>query len=253
MANYILSAIEFRSEKLMVEVLLNGGVVHRDTTGADAVTQTKLNQWAIPDKNRLEVSLAPVRGEVVDPEASFYLQIVEGEHGAEPATTYEYRWDPIQSPVVGAGFTRVLEVDRPLLASDGPWAWERARPYAPGDRPAIEALVARVHAAFVARDAPGLVALTSLRNEEIARAFGVDPAEAGDFFLALYQGQFSPPDWRVDPLDTDALLLHPRSDGRLVEVTDAAMGPPVRGRGAGEESPFPMTVSHLEPGWTIVR
>lgn len=254
MANYILSAIEIRSELLICEVLLNGGLVHRDMKGVRAVTQTKLNQWIVAGDNRLEVALAPLHGEVMDPGAKFYLQIIEGEHGREPAVTYGYRWDPVASPVVGAGLTTVLAVDRPFLASDGPWEWERAQPYTDADRPAIEALVARVHAAFVARDAAALVALTTVRNQEMDRAFGLDPANADAVFLRFYQEQLRPPSFRTDPLDPSTLLLHPRSGGRLVEVTDPAMGPPVRGRDDEQESPFPMTVSHLDTtGWTIVR
>jgi len=253
MANYLLSVIEIRSEKLICEVLLNGGAVHRDTKGARAVTQTKLNPFAVIGDNRLEVALGPLHGDAIEPGAAFSLQIQEGPHGQEPAVTYEYRWDPVQSPVVGAGFTTVLAVDRPLQAADGPWGWEQAQPFTPADRPAIEGLTAQVHAAYLARDAKALVALTTIRNQEIARAFGVDPATANDVFLRLYQEQFAPPSFRTDPLDPAALLLHPRAGGRLVEVTDASLGPPVRGRDDEQEAPFPMTVSHLDSGWTIVR
>lgn len=253
MANYILSVVEIRSEGLICEVLLNGGLVHRDTKGVRAVTQTKLNPWAVAGNNRLEVALAPLFGDAIGPEASFSLEILEGPHGQIAPTTYAYRWDPVASPVVGPGFTTVHVVDRPLQANDGPWAWEKAQPYTEADRPAIEALVAAVHAAYVARDAKALVALTTVRNQEVWRAFGEDPATGDADALLIYQEQFKSPSFRTDPLDTSALLLHPRADGRLVEVTNASLGPPVSGRDDESESPFPMTVSHLSSGWTIVR
>ena len=79
------------------------------------------------------------------------------------------------------------------------------------------------------------------------------PAELADDERAYLQSFFGAPDFELTPLDPAALVLTPTAGGRLLQVTDAAGRPPLRGIGGGRQLAVSVTVSRLPDGYQIVR
>jgi hypothetical protein len=269
MTPYKIVAAEVKSEGLRYELLLNGGAVLREQDPAQRAAMAKLNPYVLSAQNRLEVAIAPpLEEDTPGLGASLQVIVLEGEHGKAPppeGRLLEWAWSPSDTPVSGPGFTPVLQFDLPTTVDHGQWAWQRAVPYTDADRLAVEALASRFRSAVVARDAGGVLALTTLRTADMSRALDVPEAELTRLQSDGLADLFGAQDFQVSLFDTRSLVLRPRAGGRLVEVTYPvppppgarpgafAEGPAIRVFAQGRVVPFGLTVSQIDGVWTIVR
>lgn len=258
---YLIYVLEVECSDAVADVRLNGASVLSEPLGASRFLQTKLNPYLIPGGNEIEVVLGrpppPPHHLPLPPPApapSFRLRAFRAEWGVEGPDedlgAFTYAGDPA---LPEAGRVTVARLPFDAGAAHGRWAFQDARPFDPADRPEIERLVGAAHGALAARDASTFQGLTKTKREELALALDTPAAELAADERAYLQSYFGAPDWDLAPLDPAALVLTPTAGGRLVQVTDAAGRPPLRGTGAGRPLAVSVTVSRLPDGYRIVR
>ena len=252
---------------LAVDVRLNDWPVYHALDGVGRVARQKVNPWLLEGENRVQVRLQPLDDEAVAALASakeggglppgFTLTFYKTEHGTsscEEDILLYFDWTASEYPLQKDSMTQVLDHTIPFVKAFGPWTWERARPFMPADRPAVEALVAAFHGALERRDVPGLVSLLRVKLEEMARSLNQDPAQMlvkqQNYFEQFY---FNDPSFRVDPLDTSQLVLESSAGGRLVAVRGPGGRAPLTGSAGPRPFDFSLTVSAVDNGWSIVR
>lgn len=127
----------------------------------------------------------------------------------------------------------------------GPWAWESA-PVLDLDttRGAVEAFIARVHAALADGDTDFMLRLTDRYIRELAVAYSLDPGQELKKSADLFSGQFAEPGWAMEPLEPDEHDLRLCAGGRLVECVRADREPILCGvpDADGGQYMFPMMV-----------
>jgi hypothetical protein len=255
---YLIYVLEVESADAVADVRLNGASVFSEPLGAARFLQTKLNPYLVPGDNEIDVVLGrpppPPPGALPKPAPSFRLRAFRAEWGVEGPDeelgAFTYANEP---PLPDQGRVTVAKLPFDAGAAHGRWAFQDARPFDPADRPEIERLLGAAHGALVARDASSFLALTKTKRQELAEALDTPASELMSDERAYLQSYFNAPDWDVAPLDPAALVLTPTAGGRLVQVTDAAGRPPLRGTGAGRPLAVSVTVSHLKDGYHIVR
>lgn len=255
---YLIYVLEVESADAVADVRLNGASVFSEPLGASRFLQTKLNPYLVPGDNEIEVVLGrpppPPPESPPAPAPSFRVRAFRAEWGVEGPDedlgAFTYAGDP---PLPERGRVTVARLPFDAGAAHGRWSFQDAHPFDPADRPEIERLVGAAHAALIARDANAFLALTKTKREELARALDTPATELMSDERAYLQTYFAAPDWKAAPLDPAALVLTPTAGGRLVQVTDAAGRPPLRGTGAGRPLAVSVTVSKLADGYHIVR
>lgn len=260
MGTYIIVAAEFRSEGVAFEILMNGALAMTDRDAIVGHHFVKLNPWIIEGENTLSVRLAlPDGATAPGGNAAFELRVVQGEHGQPPGPEgllLEFFWSPALSPPLGPDFMDVFAGGPRPGQSHGRWSWEDATPFTPAERPDVESLVTKLHAALERRDVVAASALFEIHDAEMDRALDLPPGSHAAVFRAQLNGVFSAPDFRMEPLDAERLVLTPRSGGRLVDVRGPSGAPAVRGSGSGGPIELAFAVSRVAGGprmFSIVR
>jgi hypothetical protein len=257
MGTYLIVAAQFRSEGVSFEILINGALAYEGRSAAIAHHFAKLNPWLTDGENVFSVRLALPEGATdLGASAAFEVQVLQGEHGTEPGPEgllFEAAWSPATPPPLGIDFVEVMAAPIRPAQTHGRWSWEDATPFTPADRPAVEALVAELHAALDRRDTAAAVGLFAICDVEMDAALDLPPGAHTETFRAQLDGLFSAPDWRMEPLDTRGLVLTPRAGGRLVDVRGPGGGPPIRGSGSGGALALTFAVSRLGEVFRIVR
>lgn len=263
MAEYLIHAVEVKSLYVAFEVLLNEGKLMRILDAPDGNFTQKGNAFLVHGKNQIRLSVRPLEGQPeIDPRASIEMKIFEGPYGGHPGEAGkldEFSWAQGANPISTSDFRTIHQKEIPTRAAMGPWSWEDATPYTPGDRAALEAITTAVHATLVAKDYDAFAALNVVRDKELATALDVDLRTLLETDRMMLDSLMQQDDWQVEPLDVSALEIHERSGGRLVEVTGPNKSGPIVAGAAGETIEFPLTFSNLQArppiagGWTITR
>ena len=255
--------LQVETEGLVARVTLNDIEVFADWEGARRVAQTKLDPYLVEGDNRLDVALTPMtddEGNVLPGDQSITVTLIRGEHGVDPGDAgrlARFAWKPGDIPVEPGTLTSMWArqfVVRPEHAH-GRWAWQDAPARAPTaeDAQALVALAGEVHAALAARDAAALLALTVLRDHELARAVEIPEEEMRAEQEAYYADWFGAPDWAMEPFDPTALAATAFARGRLVRVTDPYGGPALKGGGDGRRFAFQVVATRVDERWTLAR
>ena len=249
---------ETRSEDIAYKLLLNGGVVMTDLSGTPAMEMGKLNSLVIEGgPNTLEVLAgAPANRPKPGPAASLNVRVLQAGYQtlAENAQRLvNFTLSPAAAAGLGPDLSPVHAQDIATQQSYGRWSWQDATPYSEADRATIESLVAAIHAAFGVRDYDAIATLCAARDAETARALDVPLAQLTGYMRQGIEGWFSDPTFTMRPLDPTLLSLDARAGGRLVEIADPQGLPFLKAEVQGKEVPLPMTVSHLDTGWAVVR
>lgn len=124
----------------------------------------------------------------------------------------------------------------------GEWQWTQAPVLNPDQvRPQLDALMARIHAAFVARDMGPLIPLFEPAIRDRVAAY---PVLSIDGQIRMTMARFAtanPRFWEVEPLDLSRALYRPAAGGRMIEALDMDGRPLVRSK------PLPPEDSEGEP------
>ena len=255
--------LDVACEGLVAQVTLNGVDVFNEWEGRARQFQSKLNPYVVDGSNNLELALTPMtddEGRALEVPRAITVKLIAGEHGADPGpqgVIATFRWDEATMPVAPGELTGVWGRQFTVIAERafGRWVWQDAPDTPPGeaDARALVALAEQVHAAMVARDVDAMIALTTLKSYELARALDVPASEIDEGQRELFQELFSDPTWRVAPFDPSELAAVPCAGGRMVRVTDPTGGPPLVA--ATDERPFAFgfLATRHSGRWTIVR
>lgn len=243
------------------EVWLNGVPLFRERHGGRRGYESKVNMYIREGQNDLRVLVRPAvdaEGRWVTGPQTFELQMLKGFLGSEIGPEGLLIVHP--EPVPGRGFARnglvhLWQGSFEVTEAFGAWTWELNAPGLPtaSDRDAIGALLAMLHSAFVARDADMLDRLLWYKSEEICRSLGLARERWDQWQSEEFAERFGSPDWAMEPIDLDALVLHPYADGRLIAVTNRD-GRPVL-RGADPSTPFSLEpmFAFVDGHWYVVR
>jgi hypothetical protein len=247
--------LEVQSGGLLADVVLNGWPAFRATTAEAQCVQVALNAFLVEGTNHLHAAVAPLPDKDLPADAHLRLKLFKADSW-EPGRFVEhlgYRWTPDESPLRGEGQTQVFSHRMMMRKAFGRWAWQDATPYSPEDRPAILALLGRLHAALHGRDKQAVLGMVSLKLHEMARAVGASEAQWVDAQRTTLEAGFAAPDWGMMPLDPASIVLVPIVGGRLVEVVRADGRPPLFGTGEQGGLPLELTVSKIGGTWQVVR
>ncbi len=259
----ILHVLDVACEGLVARVCLNDIEVFADWEGAARATQSKLNPYVLEGSNRLEVFLTPMtddEGRPVEGPRSLAVTLLRGEHGRSPdeaERVAHFTWNPSQIPVEPGVLTGVWARQLTVRPehSFGRWAWQDAPATLPtaDDAVALVGLVGEVHEVLARRDLGALLALTALRNRELARALDLPEEEVIAEMTEMYTGWFEAPGWTLRPFDPGFLAATPQARGRLVRVTDGTGAPPIHGTDGERRFAFALTATRYDGRWTIAR
>ena len=246
--------LDVQTEGLISEVRFNDVAIVREGGRELASRALRLNGWALPGANMLEVRLAAA------PEAGaparFILRLRQGEPGAPDATDValaDYQWPAGQPapPALAPVFNQPVQ-----LEAFGVWDWVRATaiPVAGvGDLADIGALLERLHDALERRDIDEVVALQAAQVGEQAASIGMAPEDALGAYRSFLEERMGSADWRVAPFDRPAIRAEAMAGGRVQHVTDQTGGPPITtlsGEGQFLIDPY---VARIRGDWKIVR
>jgi hypothetical protein len=259
----LLYALQFDCVGIVLRIALNGIDVVTEWEGARRFEIEDVNPFVIEGSNHLDVYLTPMTdddGRVVGTEQRFrctLTRLTRGRPLDEGERIASYDWTPAGCPVVPGTMTGVWSrqfIVRPEQAF-GRWCWQELPTCPPGENDPLElvALAEIVHGALARKDLPAILRLTELRALEMAIAKGVRYDEYRAEQELIYKGWFGSPWWRLDPFDPNALAAVPYLRGRLVRVTDASGGAPIRGTDGVRRFTFPFMAARIEGSWTIVR
>lgn len=263
MSSDLIYALSVECEGLVARVILNGVDVFAEWEGAQRLTQTKVNHFIVEGSNALEVALTPMtddEGRALGLATLFRLSLHRGVHGVVPGDegrVARFEWDagsmPVEPGVITAVWSRQFSVA--AAQAFGPWSWSApsAETVEAGDAPSLIGLVGEVHAAIEARDVDRLVALTTLRDAELCRALGLEPAEFAADQRATWADWFAESPFVLEPFDPAALAAVPQARGRLVRLTDAYGNPPILGQAGARQFAFAMMAAKVNGQWVIAR
>lgn len=258
-----LYVLQVETEGLVVQVALNGCEVFSDWEGASRIAQLKVNPYIIEGENRLDVALTPMtddEGRALDVDRSLTVTLIRGVHGVDPGDAgriARFTWDaaalPVEPGALTPVWTRQFTV-RPEQAF-GRWAWQDAPIVAPtaADAQELVALAGKIHAALSARDVAAVRDLTALRDREMARALDIPDDEMSADVDAYLRDWFESPGWAMDPFDPNALAASPSARGRLMRVTDAYGGAPLKGGNTERRFAFPFAATRVDGVWVVAR
>lgn len=255
--------LQVETTGLVVTVTLNDVEVFADWEGARRITQTLLDPYVVEGDNRLNVALTPMtddEGRPLGGDTALTVTLLRGEHGRDPGDegrVARFVWNPTETPVEPGTLTGVWARQftvRPEHAH-GRWAWQDAPVRVPdaSDAAALVGLTGEIHAALTARDLGAVLALTALRDRELARATGLSDDEMLEGLRDLYGGWFAEPDFALAPFDPGALAATAFARGRLVRITDAWGGPAIQGFGGGRRFAFTVIATRLDGRWMLAR
>jgi hypothetical protein len=252
MAPFLVFVLEMQSEGVRAKAVLNEVQVYERTGGKSGMSQTNLNPWIVEGRNKIQVFAAAEGGCATQ---RLGLKLLAGPQGELPPALAEKQWDPAAQPLAASGYTLVWEHDFTPEQAFGRWAWQDAPVASLGaeDRAGIAALVQEVHTALEEGDAKRLGEFFKLRNAEMARALDMTEAEMSEGINGMFEEFAHAHDRMVEPLDAAGLVMTPQAGGRLVQVTAATGGAPVKASGEDIELELDMVVSRVGGRWTIVR
>lgn len=249
----LMFVIEIQSEGVRTKVVLNDIQVYERVSGKSGMAQAKLDPWIIEGPNRLQVFAAAAEGGRGAPRLE--LSLLVGPQGQLPEKLAESHWDPAGKPLPADGFALVWEHEFTPQRAFGRWAWQDAAPssLSAEDRAGIVALLQEVHGAFQKGNTALLEELFALRNSEMARALDVPEAELSEEWNGMVEAFCTEPDRKLEPLDAGGLVMTRQANGRLIVLTTAKGGPPLKGSIGEGELELSMSVSRIGGRWTIVR
>lgn len=245
MAPFLMFVLEIQFEGVRARAVLNDVQVCEKASVKSGMSQTNLNPWIIEGRNKIQVYAAAEGGGT----RRLVLRLLGGPHGQSPVTLAEKKVE------VAGGLTLVWEHEFTPERAFGRWAWQDAAPSSleADDRAGIVALVQEVHGALEKGNAKRLGELFAARDKEMARALGMDEAEMREGMTGMFEEFSKTRGRKVEPLDAAGLVLTPQAGGRLIQVTTAKGGAPVKGSVGEDELELAITVSRVGGRWVILR
>lgn len=254
----LLVVLEVLVSGVVASVRLNGVELFAETRGERRLSQLKVNGYAFSGSNHLvaAVGAPPVPADA--DRTAFEVRLIVGKHGSEPgpeAIKASFAWDPASGPLAPARVERVWETEVELDVALPRWSWLDAPRSNDGsaDRAAITSVVERLHAALSARDVAAFEQETEVKISELALALGVQRAELVADQREYLENLFQAHDWRMAPLQPEALDFSVQAEGRLVRITGAAGAPALLGWGGEQVLALSPLTSRVQGRWTVVR
>jgi hypothetical protein len=253
MAPFLMFVLEMQFEGVRTKAVLNGIQISARASGKSGMSQKNLNPWIIEGRNKIQVFAAAVEGGRGAPRLG--LKLLGGRQGELPPALAETQWDAAKKPLAASGYTLVWEHEFTPERGFGRWAWQDAPASSLGaeDRAGITALVQEVHSALEKGDAKRLAGLFKLRTAEMARALDMTEAEMSEGIDGMFEEFAHARNRKVGPLNAEGFVMTPQAGGRLIRVTAAEGGAPVKASGEDIELELEMVVSRVGGRWTIVR
>jgi len=267
----LLFVVSTEGQGLLVQVRLNDVTVYVNRTGTQSAFSEKVNPLMLSGQNTVTVALglpaaAPESKKAAPPEPggfpppppdppAFTLKLQQGRQGTDPGDAgilAQFEWEAGQAPVATGSLTEVFR--RTVQLGSLPWRprWFDVRP-TQLDARALNTLVRGYVEALRKRDVETLVALSTLRFEELGRSLEMSPERMAQSFRAYLQGMMSAADWSVLPAGTAEWSYAPEGNGRLVRITMENGDPPITVVANGRPTPFDLTVAWIDGHWRIVR
>lgn len=238
-------------EGLAARIELNGVSVFRSDGGRAIRENRRLNGWALPAGNVVEIRLGRPNRDTAS--FRFDLRIVEpGQAPDGPAPIVFWRWSEEEDPLT-PDMRAVFEAPV-AFSAPRPWTWSTAVTGAltPDDRQRITRLLLTLRQSLAIRQSAALLDLQSVQLEELAIAVGDDPGRYREQYSAFLADFFGDPAFQVDPFDAAELRLEVMAGGRIVHATQGDR-PAIRA-GTGERTmgidPY---LSRIAGRWTVVR
>lgn len=252
------------------ELYVNDIPIHRVTPQQQFIS-FPVRQYLLDGVNSIELLVNPgstpflarsERSHSASPEASALARLVayeEGEwaDGEGGETLLETRWAAPDASDVGFPVSKVVEGDLGRIL--GPWAWQSADRLTgtAEELKAVEALIARLHAAFSERRAQPIIEAMKLSWSELHRAYpeeGSADEGAAELraSLAIAPENFSS---QVLPLDRSRYSLRLCASGRLVQCVDIDWEPIIRTDEANgaQRWRLPIFAGCLKGEWLALR
>jgi len=252
MAPFLMFVLEMQYGGVRAKALLNDIQVCERVGGKSGMSQINLNLWIMEGRNKIQVFAAAEGGRATQRLA---LKLLAGPYGELPPALAEKQWDAAAKPLGASGYTLVWEHEFTPERAFGRWAWQDAPVASLGaeERAGITALVQEVQTALEKGDVKRLGEFFKLKNAETARALGMEEAEMAEGFNGMFEEFAHARKRKVEPLDAGELVMTPQAGGRLIQVTAAQGGAPVKASGEDSELELEMAVSQVGGRWTIVR
>lgn len=129
------------------------------------------------------------------------------------------------------------------------WGWEAAPVLLlERDLDAVMRFIQQVHQMLDSRALAAMINLVSRVTVELATGYGLDPQQDLQSYEALLREQFARPDWRMVPLDPEAMDLRLCAGGRMVECVQRDREPVLQAvpDEEGGQFSYPMTVGWVD-------
>ncbi len=252
--------VQVSSGHVRGQLWVNGCTAWQAWDARPTVTRTPVAPFMRPVGNELTLLLsdaAPPREGPASKEEP-YLELELGLAGfdapaQEFAVIFSYTWTDEDSRLGPEPLTRVVE-HRLDLPDARAWAWDRGRALdEERDRRGIETVVAKLHGLIEKRDTKELVKMLALKHTELATGWRASRDDVEGEILGELADLYAEPDFTVEPLRLDRLLLERRCGGRLVHVRDMDGRPPIRATAAGKAFALPLGLACLDDAWLVVR
>lgn len=253
MAPFQMFVVEMQFEGVRTKAVLNGIQVSERVSGKSGMSQTNLNPWIVEGRNKIQVFAGPAAGGKGAPRLG--MKLLGGPYGELPPTLAAAEWDAAANPLAGSGYTLVWEHEFTPESAFGRWAWQDAPESSVGaeERAGITALVEEVRSSLVKGDVKRMSELFQLKHAEMARALDMTEAEMSEGMNGMFEEFAQVANRKVEPLDAGGLVMTPQAGGRLIRVTAAAGGAPVKASAEDVELELEMAVSRVGGRWTITR
>ena len=251
--------LEVKALNVGVFAGINDVSIVSDASGEGVSTLRPINEWILPKRNCLTVSLAWPAGKEFKPglasvEASVFVADPDSPFPAPGQVLARASW-----PTVNHEEAYPFEIAVPFEIRNptGATLWDRATPVrvlTPRDEARILEMINGFELALLARDAQRAYSFVAYRFEDDAAAYGKDPERIREVVLEQYEMLMSEPGFSVVPFDKDKdVEFEIVGMGCVVMVSRAGGGAAIQLRADSMNAEIAVFASKLDNEWIIGR
>lgn len=250
-------AISMVRHALEADVRINGITITQLRGPGAQITRLPANDTLIRGWNRFEFWLGqadpdPMRTDPPTAEVMLHRMVpYDAPDGNNVMLSFTYTMNECALPE--NGLMKVVDHRFMVPESYGPFGFEAARPILDADQSGMEAGLRKIHAALVAKDLRGLLAMFSVRFIEGALATGQPKEVFESSFAEEYGLRMAEDDYSVQAINLDRLAMDVRLDGRIAHPRDRSGRPLLRGTAGGKPWALPVSFANLNGTLAVVR